>query len=92
MIRDIIDLHAVANAFSSVDLENLACRHDPGLDLEAILDHLDGISVFPDDDFAEYGLGEAGIAHLRRWVIGWYDDLAYRLAVERTNDGLPGDF
>jgi hypothetical protein len=92
VIRDIIDLHAVAGTFSYIDLENLARRHDPDLDLEAILDHLAGVSVFPDDDFAEYGLGEARIADLRRWVIGWYDDLAHRLAVERTDDGLPDDF
>ena len=50
VIRDIIDLHAVASTFSYVDLENLARRHDPDLDLEAILDHLAGVSVFPDDD------------------------------------------
>ncbi len=87
----IIDLHAVASAFSYVDLENLARRHDPGLDLEAILDHLAGVSVFPDDDFTEYGLGESRIADLRRWVTGWYDDLARRLAAERTDDELPDD-
>ncbi len=92
VIRDIIDLHAVADAFSYIDLENLARRHDPDLDPEAILDHLTGVSVFSDDDFARYGLSETGIADLRRWVIGWYDDLAHRLAVERTDDGLPDDF
>lgn len=49
------------------------------------------MSVFPDDDFAGYGLSEASIADLRRWVIGWYDDLAHRLAVERIDDDLPED-
>lgn len=92
VIRDIIDPHAVADAFSYIDLENLARRHDPDLDPEATLDHLTGVSVFSDDDFARYGLSETGIADLRRWVIGWYDDLAHRLAVERTDDGLPDDF
>jgi hypothetical protein len=91
VIRDIIDLHAVASTFSYVDLENLARRHDPDLDLEAILDHLAGVSVFPDDDFAEYGLGESRIADLRRWVTGWYDDLAGRLAAERADDELQDD-
>jgi nucleotidyltransferase AbiEii toxin of type IV toxin-antitoxin system len=90
VIRDIIDLHAVASSFSYVDLENLARRHDPDLDLEAILDHLAGVSVFPDDDFTEYGLGESRIAELRSWVTGWYDDLARRLAAEHT-DELPDD-
>jgi hypothetical protein len=91
VIRDIIDLHAVASAFSCVDLENLARRHDPDLDLETILDHLAGVSVFSDDDFAEYGLGESRIADLRRWVTGWYDDLARRLAAERTDDEFGDD-
>jgi hypothetical protein len=36
VIRDIIDLHSVAGTFSYADLENLARRHDPDLDLEAI--------------------------------------------------------
>lgn len=91
VIRDIIDLHVVADTFSYIDLENLARRHDPDLDLEAILDHLAGVSVFPDDDFAGYGLGEARIADLRRWALGWYDDLAHRLAVERMGDEIPDD-
>jgi hypothetical protein len=89
VIRDIIDLHSVADTFSCIDLENLARRHDPDLDLEAILDHLAGVSVFPDDDFAGYGLGETSIADLRRWVVTWYDDLARRLAVERIDDDTP---
>jgi hypothetical protein len=70
VIRDIIDLHAVAGTFSYADLENLARRHDPDLDLEAIQDHLAGVSVFADDDFAEYGLDEPNIADLRGWVTG----------------------
>jgi hypothetical protein len=86
VIRDIIDLHAVASAFSYKDLENLARRHDPDLDPEAILDHLAGVSVFSDDDFADYELDELTVADLRRWVTGWYDDLARRLAADRTDD------
>ena len=80
VIRDIIDLH-----------ENLARRHDPDLDLEAIRDHLAGVSVFADDDFAEYGLDEPRIADLRSWVRGWYDDLALRLAADLTEDETPDD-
>jgi hypothetical protein len=90
VIRDIIDLHAVADTFSYADLENLARRHAPDLDLEAILDHLAGVSVFANEDFAEYGLNEPRIADLRNWVTGWYDDLARRLAAELTDDDLPG--
>jgi hypothetical protein len=45
----------------------LARRHDPDLDLEAILDHLAGVSVFADEDFAEYGLDEPRVADLRSW-------------------------
>jgi hypothetical protein len=47
-------------------------------------------AVFPDEDFAEYGFDELEIADLRRWVTGWYDDLAGRLTTERT-DELPDD-
>ena len=65
---------------------NFARRHDPDLDLEAIRDHLAGVSVFADDDFAEYGLDEPRIADLRSWVTGWYDDLALRLAADLTDD------
>ena len=90
VIRDIIDLHAAAGAFSYIDLGRLARRHEPDLDLETILDHLAGVSVFPDEDFAEYELGEAEIADLRRWVTGWYDDLARRLATGLA-DEFPGD-
>ena len=74
VIRDIIDLHAVASTFSYIDLEHLARRHDP--DLETILDHLAGVSVFLDEDFAAYALDEPEIADLRSWVTGRYDDLA----------------
>jgi hypothetical protein len=91
VIRDIIDLHAAAATFSYADLENLARRHDPDLDLEVIRDHLAGVSVFADEDFAEYGLDEAEIADLRNWVTGWYDDLGRRLATELGGDEMPDD-
>jgi hypothetical protein len=91
VIRDIIDLYAVASTFSYIDLETLGRRHDPHLDLEAILDHLAGVSVFSDDDFAEYELDETRIDDLRRWVTGWYDDLARRLATDRLDVELPDD-
>ena len=70
VIRDIIDLHAAAGTFSYIDLERLARRHEPDLDLdlETILDHLAGVGVFPDEDFAGYELGEAEIADLRGMV------------------------
>jgi hypothetical protein len=86
VIRDIIDLYAVAGTFSHTDLETLARHHDPDLDLETILDHLAGVSVFSDEDFAGYGLDESTIADLRGWVTRWYDDLARRLAPEPADD------
>jgi hypothetical protein len=91
VIRDIIDLHAVAGTFPYTDLENFARRHDPDLDLEAILDHLAGVSVFACEDFAGYGLDEPRIADLRSRVTGWYDDLARRLTAELADDELPDD-
>jgi hypothetical protein len=91
VIRDIIDLHAVGSVFSYADLEALGRRHDPELDLESILDHLAGVSAFSDEDFADYQLDETTITDLRRWVTGWYDDLAGRLAAECTDDEVPDD-
>ena len=89
MIRRIIDLRAVAGTFPYADLENLARRHDPGLDLEAIQDHLAGVSVFADEDFAEYRPDERRIADRRNRVTGWYDDLAVRLAADLADDEGP---
>ncbi len=72
-------------------LRTFARRHDPDLDLEAIRDHLAGVSVFANEDFAEYGLDEPTIADLRSWVTGWYDDLALRLVADLTDDEVPDD-
>jgi len=91
VIRDIIDLHAVAGTFSYADLEDLGRRHDPDLDLEAMLDHLAGVGVFADEDFAEYGPDEPGITDLRNWVTGWYDDLGGRLAADLAGDETSDD-
>ena len=91
VIRDIIDLHAAANAFSFVHIENLARRHDPDLDLGTILEHLAGVSVFADEDFTEYGLDSQTITSLRAWATGWYDDLARRLASEQVDRDMDDD-
>jgi hypothetical protein len=91
VIRDIIDLHAVSGSFSYADLENLARRHEPDLDLEAILDHLAGVAVFTDEDFAEYELDDSTISDLRTWATRWYDDLARRTAADRASEELPDD-
>jgi hypothetical protein len=50
-----------------------------------------GVSVFADEDFAEYGLDEPRITDLRNWVTGWYGDLALRLAADLTDDETPDD-
>jgi hypothetical protein len=91
VIRDIIDLHAAAHAFSYADIENLARRHDPDLDLETILEHLAGVGVFADEDFAEYGLDTPAIVSLRAWATGWYDDLARRLARDQVDGDTADD-
>jgi hypothetical protein len=61
------------------------------LDLEVIRNHLAGVSVFADEDFAEYGLDEPEIADLRSWVTSWYDDLGRRLTTELGGDEMPDD-
>jgi len=47
--------------------------------------------VFPDEDFAEYGLDAPTIASLRAWATNWYDDLTRRLAPEHMDDETPDD-
>ncbi len=47
VIRDIIDLHAAANAFSYADIENLARRHEPALDLGPSWITLPASACFP---------------------------------------------
>ena len=76
---------------SDIAFGKCAGSHDPDLDLEAIQDHLAGVSVFADEDFAEYGLDARRIADLRNWVTGWYDDLALRLAADLADDEVPDD-
>jgi hypothetical protein len=47
--------------------------------------------VFPDEDFAEYGLDDPAIVSLRAWATGWCDDLARRLASDHMDDETPDD-
>ena len=73
----------------------LAGRHEPDLDLETILDHLAGVGVFPDEDFAEYELGEAQIADLR--TVGVTSMVMTSLGVARSpsrprEPGVAGEF
>jgi hypothetical protein len=58
------------------------CQRPNDAGASAIRDHLAGVSVFADEDFAEYGLAEPRITDLRNWVTGWYDDLGGRLAAD----------
>ena len=50
-----------------MSISRISAAVDPDLDLEAILDHLAGVSVFADEDFAGHGLDEPRIADLRSW-------------------------
>ena len=91
VIRDIIDLHAVAGTFSYADLENLARRHDPDLDLEAIRDHIAGSASSPTKTLLNTGLMSRRSRICATGSRAGYDNLALRLVADLADDEVPDD-
>jgi hypothetical protein len=62
-------------------LEALGRRHarEGDFGLEGLKARLDGAEWYDDEAFAEYGLYEKDIAHLRAWAQAWSDDINRRL-------------
>jgi hypothetical protein len=79
--RDLIDIHAASAQRSNVELEALGRRHarEGDFGLEGLKARLDGAEWYDDEAFAEYGLYEKDIAHLRAWAQAWSDDINRRL-------------
>ncbi|WP_125774709.1 nucleotidyl transferase AbiEii/AbiGii toxin family protein [Antribacter gilvus] len=77
--RDLIDVYAASQRWSTGDLEEFGNRHARGRfeqeDLQAILN---GAEWIDDEAFAAYGLGADAIGALRSWAAAWADDLAAR--------------
>lgn len=79
--RDLIDIHAASGQRSNVELEALGRRHarEGDFSLEDLKARLDGAEWYDDQAFADYGMSEEDIAHLRAWAQAWSDDINRRL-------------
>ncbi|WP_445395011.1 nucleotidyl transferase AbiEii/AbiGii toxin family protein [Streptomyces sp. LE64] len=80
LARDLVHVHAVADRWSRLDLEELGRRHAPDTfdprDLQA---RLAGAAWLDDREFRAYGLGRRATAELRAWAGEWGDEIAERL-------------
>ncbi|MGH3682478.1 MAG: nucleotidyl transferase AbiEii/AbiGii toxin family protein [Natronosporangium sp.] len=86
--RDLIDVASVTEHYSFIELERLGSLFDEELTGEGMVLRLEVGLAFPDDVFREYGLDEAMIRRLRRFLLTWCEDLSMRLAEARA---LAGD-
>ena len=66
---------------TGVELEALGRRHarEGDFSLEDLKARLDGAEWYDGQAFADYGLSEEDIAHLRAWAQAWSDDINRRL-------------
>jgi hypothetical protein len=81
VIRDVIDVHAASRLFSEADLVTMARSVlDEEFRLESLRDQLDRAQMYPDEEFAVYGLTAAQSADIRAWAIGWSERLSMELA------------
>jgi hypothetical protein len=88
--RDLIDVRAASNLYSTADLENLGRRHARDeFRLEDLATRLDGAEWFDDEAFTAYGLTEDEVSDLRAWAREWSDDIADRISEQVIEDDLP---
>jgi hypothetical protein len=81
--RDLIDVFAASQRWSTADLEEFGRRHARGrFEREDLQANLAGAEWTDDEAFAAYGLDNATITALRTWAVEWADDLAARLLQE----------
>lgn len=81
--RDLIDVFAASQRWSTADLEEFGRRHARGrFEREDLQANLAGAEWTDDEAFAAYGLDDATIISLRTWAVEWADDLAARLLQE----------
>jgi hypothetical protein len=90
--RDVIDVHAASEQFSSGELEALGARRPEEFDVQELHDRLESVAWVSDAEFEAYGLGPARIAELRHWAQRWQDDLARRLAEPFTDSDDVGGY
>jgi predicted nucleotidyltransferase component of viral defense system len=88
--RDLIDVFAASQRWSTADLEEFGRRHARGrFEREDLQANLAGAEWTDDEAFAAYGLDDAAITALRTWAVEWADDLAARL-LQESDDPDPG--
>ncbi|MGW0825107.1 nucleotidyl transferase AbiEii/AbiGii toxin family protein [Streptomyces sp. NPDC002845] len=90
--RDLVDVHAAADRWSLIDLEELGRRHTHDtFDLADLQSRLEAVEWLSDSEFTRYGLDEADITVLRRWAQSWADDIAERLLEEQALQAPPDE-
>lgn len=80
LARDLIDVRAAADRWSTLELEELGRRHARDtFDLDDLQARLTGTDWIDDTEFAAHGLDGQAIAELRQWAQEWADDIGERL-------------
>ncbi|MEU8983105.1 nucleotidyl transferase AbiEii/AbiGii toxin family protein [Streptomyces sp. NPDC048309] len=78
--RDLIDVFAASQRWTTADLEEFGRRHARGrFEQEDLQANLAGAEWTDDEAFIAYGIDETTISALRAWAVAWSDDLAARL-------------
>jgi Nucleotidyl transferase AbiEii toxin, Type IV TA system len=81
VLRDVIDVHAASKLFSEADLVTMArSALDEEFRLESLRDQLDRAQMYPDEEFALYGIDAAQSADIRAWAIDWSARLSMEMA------------
>ena len=76
-----IDVHAASRLFSEADLVTMArSALDDEFRLESLRDQLDRVQMYPDEEFAVYGLDTTQSADIRAWAVGWATRLSMDMA------------
>ncbi len=91
VVRDYIDIHAASKLFSEADLVTMARSVlDDEFRLECLRDQLDRVQMYPDEEFAVYGLDASQASEIKAWAIGWSARLS--MAMAETEPWPPGDW
>jgi hypothetical protein len=81
VLRDVIDVHAASRLFSEADLVTMARSVlDEEFRLESLRDQLDRAQMYPDEEFAYYGIDAAQSADIKAWAIDWSARLSMEMA------------
>jgi hypothetical protein len=83
--RDLVDVHAVADRWSRIELEELGRRHAlDAFDLTDLQARLERVEWIDDREFTRCGLDEEAVTEFRQWAQTWADDIAERLLEEEA--------